>query len=83
VVVGAMLTFISVAYSSIRTSSNTQLGKLGMTQEGEESVYLMEDGDDMDEDDEERGQRVVDNEVRLLWLPFTTCCFWRPCLPCH
>jgi len=59
-----MLTFISVAYSSIRTSSNTQLGKLGMANQEEESVYLMDNDDGMD-DDEEKGQRVVDNEVRV------------------
>ncbi len=30
-VIGALLTFVAVAYSSIRTSSASQLGQLGLT----------------------------------------------------
>jgi hypothetical protein len=72
--VGALITFISVAYASIRTSSHTHMGKLGLKEdEGKESLYLMDDGD-VDSDDEERGgQRVVDNEkdgVAYSWSFF-------------
>eukprot|EP00730_Choanoeca_flexa_P012682 TRINITY_DN4516_c0_g1_i1.p1 TRINITY_DN4516_c0_g1~~TRINITY_DN4516_c0_g1_i1.p1 ORF type:complete len:448 (+),score=119.33 TRINITY_DN4516_c0_g1_i1:58-1401(+) len=74
VVVGALLTFVSVAYSSIRNSSNTQLGKLGMANQDEESIYLRNDDDMLgDDDDEKRGQQVVDNEkegVAYSWSFF-------------
>lgn len=75
IVIGALLTFISVAYSSIRTSSKSQLGKLGLQQGSNENIYLMDDkAADFDEDDEDRRlQRVVDNEqdaVRYSWSFF-------------
>eukprot|EP00043_Microstomoeca_roanoka_P013271 m.130015 g.130015 ORF g.130015 m.130015 type:complete len:429 (-) comp15711_c3_seq1:51-1337(-) len=67
VVVGAILTFISVAYSSIRTSSASQLGKLGMANEAEGQSLIMSDveasGGDHDGTDEDDG-------VRYSWTFF-------------
>jgi hypothetical protein len=58
--VGALLTFVSVVYSSIRTSSKTQLGKLGMADgQGQESVYLMDTEAGYDSDEEGKGGQKV------------------------
>jgi len=60
-IIGAILTFVSVGYSALRTSSASQMGKLGMSASDESSANLLDD--DVDSDDEESGgQRVIDNE---------------------
>lgn len=62
-----MLTFVSVCYASLRTSSSSQIGKLGLgSNEGMQT--LLEDKahatpDDEDEEEDTGRQRVVDNEV--------------------
>lgn len=63
-VVGALFTFLSVCYATLRTTSSSQLGKLGMANETEENMALLSSSrDDDDEDDVENGgKRVVDNE---------------------
>lgn len=63
VVLGAILTFVAVGYSALRTSSASQMGKLGIGKTEESSASLLDDDVDGDDDDEEAGgQRVVDNE---------------------
>lgn len=57
-VIGAMLLFVSVAYSSLRTSSASQLGKLGMAKN--ENSLLIKSAEDGDLDDED--MRTIDNE---------------------
>lgn len=61
-VIGAMLTFLAVCYSSLRTSSASQLGKLGMGGDAEAAYLLAEKNDD----DESGGQTVVDNEEEAV-----------------
>lgn len=68
IVVGALITFVAVAYSSVRTSSKSQLGKLGMSNEAETS--LLEDTYDSD-DEESGGQRVIDNEKGIVAYNWT------------
>lgn len=69
-VIGAMLTFLAVCYSSLRTVAASQLGKLGMGPSDKEGAYLLMDDKD---DDSEGGQTVVDNEqdsVTYSWSYF-------------
>jgi len=56
-VVGAMFTFIAVCYASLRTSSASQLGSLGMTadHDAEAGAALLDDNDD-DDDNLESGE---------------------------
>lgn len=75
VVLGAVLTFVAVGYSALRTSSASQMGRLGMAGEGDAKAVLLDSAaDDGDDEDEERGgQRVVDNErqgVAYSWTFF-------------
>jgi hypothetical protein len=68
-VVGALLLFVSVAYSSLRTSSASQLGKLGMVKN--ENSLLLKDAESGDLDDED--MRTIDNEqdgVLYSWTFF-------------
>ena len=74
-IIGAMITFIAVAYSSLRTSSASQLGSLGMGDSSESTALLTADADadddelEGDDDGGESGgakkgrkQHVVDDE---------------------
>lgn len=62
VVLGAILTFVAVCYSALRTSSASQMGKLGMSN-SEESSAMLDSSDGYDSDDEESGgQKIIDNE---------------------
>lgn len=74
-IIGAMITFIAVAYSSLRTSSASQLGSLGMGDSSESTALLNADADadddelEGDDDGGESGgakkgrkQHVVDDE---------------------
>eukprot|EP00052_Salpingoeca_macrocollata_P018875 m.155594 g.155594 ORF g.155594 m.155594 type:complete len:437 (-) comp20808_c2_seq2:84-1394(-) len=63
IVIGAILTFVAVIYSSLRTSSASQLGKLGMTDNKDAQSALLDKDEELgDDDDNVRGQRVIDNE---------------------
>lgn len=65
------MTFLAVAYSSLRTSSASQLGKLGLGSEKQE--LLLPETDTGDDDDERSGQKVVDTEkegVQYNWCFF-------------
>jgi len=63
-VVGAMMTFLSVAYASLRTSSSSQLGKLGIG-DAESKVLLDEESGEVDCDKCEENNRmnVVDSRT--------------------
>eukprot|EP00055_Hartaetosiga_balthica_P008532 m.32078 g.32078 ORF g.32078 m.32078 type:complete len:434 (+) comp6360_c0_seq1:153-1454(+) len=63
-VVGAMLTFAAVAYSSLRTSHASQLGKLGMDQENGEKEMLL------DESSAEEGGSNEHGGVKYNWSFF-------------
>lgn len=80
-IIGAMLTFLAVAYSSLRTSSASQMGKLGMAGgEGDSKALLLNDEADSgaESGDEEEGgsgssRRRSDNEkdgVMYSWSFF-------------
>jgi len=74
VVLGAILTFVSVGYSALRTSSASQMGKLGMSKADDSSANLLDDGDveaDDDDDGESGGQRVIDNEKHGVLYSWT------------
>lgn len=73
VVIGSILTFLSVGYSALRTSSASQMGKLGLTTENGSSASLLDDKDDSnnDEDEEKGGQRVSDNERQGVLYSWT------------
>lgn len=63
IVLGAVLTFVAVGYSALRTGSASQMGKLGMGGTDDSSASLLDESEgDGDLDDEEAGQRIVDNE---------------------
>eukprot|EP00040_Diaphanoeca_grandis_P022834 m.123350 g.123350 ORF g.123350 m.123350 type:complete len:447 (-) comp28981_c0_seq1:379-1719(-) len=69
VVAGAFFTFVSVCYASVRTTSASQLGKLGMA--NKENHALLSDTDD--DDDDVEGGKVSDNEkdgVMYNWSMF-------------
>lgn len=61
IVLGSILTLVAVGYSALRTSSASQMGKLGISGSEDGSATLLDDGDD-DDDGESGGQRIVDNE---------------------
>jgi hypothetical protein len=65
-VIGALLTFISVAYSSIRTSSASQLGQLGLTHPEEQNLLLPSSKTDVDDEDEEHPRKIIDNEKEAV-----------------
>lgn len=77
-VVGAVITFISVAYSSLRNSSASQVGQLGLGGEATETASLLPNNDEDDDDIESGGgrwkrQKVYDNEksaVMYSWSFF-------------
>jgi hypothetical protein len=74
-VIAAMLTFVAVAYSSLRTSSASQIGKIGMEAgKDKEKQALLDSSDDGDDTDVETGGKsVVDNEkdeVLYNWSQF-------------
>ncbi|EGD72732.1 hypothetical protein PTSG_04461 [Salpingoeca rosetta] len=76
-VVGAILTFLAVAYSSMRTSSASQLGKLGMQQDASERESLIlsdvESGGGDDDDSSGGGCAGGDDEadgVKYSWSFF-------------
>lgn len=74
VVLGALLTFVAVGYSALRTSSASQMGRLGMRKDDDSSAILLGGGDDDvgDDDDEEKGgQRVIDNERQATLYSWT------------
>jgi len=64
IVIGAIFTFLAVAYASLRTGSASQLGRLGMSSSSEEKAVLLDEEIGLDDDDEDmpRRQRVVDDE---------------------
>eukprot|EP00051_Salpingoeca_urceolata_P026655 m.478074 g.478074 ORF g.478074 m.478074 type:complete len:449 (-) comp21027_c0_seq1:321-1667(-) len=76
IVVGALLTFLAVCYSSLRTSSASQLGKLGMSEGSDDEVTSLIDDDveaayDDDDDDDRPRKKVIDNEkdgVKYSWM---------------
>lgn len=70
-IVGALLTFLAVAYSSIRTSSSSQLGRLGMANEDEsQSLILQNSGADV-EGGERQGRRDDEEDgVNYNWSFF-------------
>lgn len=74
-VLAAMLTFVAVCYASLRTTSASQIGKLGMGDNDEENKALLKDNDD-DADSEEGGRKAHnthDNErdgVTYNWSMF-------------
>ncbi len=74
-VIGAMLTFLSICYASLRTSSASQLGKLGMASADGMKPLLEEEkssaNDDGDDDDDTGRQRVVDNEKEGVTYSWT------------
>lgn len=63
-VIAAMLTFVAVCYASLRTSSASQIGKLGMGDESENQALLSESSSpSRDDDDVEGGAKgCIDNE---------------------
>ena len=73
VVLGAILTFLAVGYSALRTSSASQMGKLGMSQSDDSKAVLLDDneGGEDDGDEEQGGQRVVDNEKHGVLYSWT------------
>eukprot|EP00056_Hartaetosiga_gracilis_P000901 m.41249 g.41249 ORF g.41249 m.41249 type:complete len:435 (+) comp10408_c0_seq1:74-1378(+) len=65
-VVGSLLTFAAVAYSSLRTSHSSQLGRLGMGENSsEEQVMLLDSGDDV-----ESGKTNEEDGVKYSWSFF-------------
>eukprot|EP00047_Mylnosiga_fluctuans_P001711 m.221575 g.221575 ORF g.221575 m.221575 type:complete len:445 (+) comp10611_c0_seq1:107-1441(+) len=73
VVLGAIMTFVCVGYSALRTSSASQMGKLGMSTAEDSSANLLDEGDDIDDADDEEagGQRVIDNEKHGVLYSWT------------
>lgn len=74
IVLGAILTFVAVGYSALRTSSASQMGKLGMGGSDESSATLLDEstGDaDDDDDGESGGQKIVDNERQSVIYSWT------------
>lgn len=75
-VLGAMLTFLSVCYASLRTTSASQLGKLGMGDEAAAENAALLTSDDLNTSDdggESGGRKTVDNErdaVLYNWCMF-------------
>lgn len=69
-VIGAMLTFISVCYASLRTTSASQLGKLGMGDEDQQENAALLSTDDLNtsssSDDGESGSKTIDNEQEAV-----------------
>jgi len=89
-IVGAMFTFIAVAYSSMRTSSASQIGSLGMNDKENaktdtESDKLVGDDEDLetgDDDDDEtprRGGKTRDNEMGAVLYNW---CFFHLTFAC-
>jgi len=68
-VVGALLTFVAVAYSSVRTSSTSQLGQLGMSKSEEADVLLPSSSSDDNDDDEGANDNEKDG-VSYSWMFF-------------
>lgn len=71
-VIGALFTFVAVAYSSVMSSNSTQMGKLAMPSESSGLTTSLVDHDD-DDDLEEGGQKVIENEkegVAYSWSFF-------------
>jgi len=69
VIAGAFFTFVSVCYASVRTTSYSQIGKLGMPADSENKALLNDDDDD---EDVESG-KTRDNEgdgVMYNWSMF-------------
>lgn len=62
-VVGAILTVVAVVYASLRTSSASQLGKLGMGDENENKTLLLDDEEEEGDEEEVTRQKVVDSEL--------------------
>lgn len=72
VTIAAILTFVAVAYSSLRTSSASQIGKMGMEAGADKEKQALLD-DSTDDDVESGGKSVVDNEqeeVLYNWSQF-------------
>ena len=71
-----MLTFLSVCYASLRTTSASQLGKLGMGDEAAAENAALLTSDDLNTSDdggESGGRKTVDNErdaVLYNWCMF-------------
>ena len=65
-VVGTLLMFVAICYSSLRTTSASQLGKLGLSTNADGMAKLLEsEKDDLDDDNDDGrgGQKVVDSEL--------------------
>ncbi|BFZ21603.1 hypothetical protein BsWGS_24642 [Bradybaena similaris] len=58
-IIGMAIWLAAVLYSSIRTSSNSQVGKLTMS---EKTILQTDTGSSSNSDDTEKGQKVWDNE---------------------
>jgi len=72
VTIAALLTFIAVAYSSLRTSSASQIGKIGMEAGKDKEKQALLDSS-TDDDDMEAGSPTRDNEqeeVLYNWSHF-------------
>lgn len=73
IIIGAFFTFVSVCYASLRSTSASQLGKLGMPTDTENQALIHENGDDDDDDVESGGRKGGDNErdgVMYNWSMF-------------
>eukprot|EP00039_Didymoeca_costata_P001334 m.51642 g.51642 ORF g.51642 m.51642 type:complete len:457 (+) comp10745_c0_seq2:619-1989(+) len=64
-VIGALFTFLAVLYATLRTSSASQIGALGMGsgEQGEASSVLLDDDDALEGGDEGRSKAAKDDEL--------------------
>ena len=63
-IVGALFTFIAVCYASLRTSSASQLGSLGMSSDhkAEDSAVLLDDDDALEDGKSSKKSGANDDE---------------------
>lgn len=66
-IIGVVLTFVLVIYACIRTSSSSQIGKLGLNDKPEDDRTVL----DQPTDQNENGQRVIDDETEAVTYSYT------------
>uniref|UniRef100_A0A0B7AUE9 Serine incorporator n=1 Tax=Arion vulgaris TaxID=1028688 RepID=A0A0B7AUE9_9EUPU len=75
-IIALIIFFVAVLYSSIRTSSNSQVGKLTMS---ERTILQTDTGSSSSSEDTEKGQKCGTMKKRVWHIPtafITSCCSW-------
>jgi len=71
-VIGVVVTFVLVVFACVRTSSSSQIGKLGLNSNNEDNSETTALGQPSDQNDSERaGQKVVDDEEEQVTYSYT------------